>query len=135
MYVSVFVHMCAYMCGKCVIFIYLRDMTKRRKKKNACLVSYTWLTLYLKDLVPVDNTMFFQQLSVSIDIFVEHSIGISIMVQVVCLSLGQKTWSQTHKAHHLWSREPLLCLRGRMGRMLSFSIFFHIYPYDQSQWS
>ena len=32
MYVSVFVHMCAYMCGKCVIFIYLRDMTKRRKK-------------------------------------------------------------------------------------------------------
>lgn len=40
MYVSVFVHMCAYMCGKRVIFIYLRDMTKRRKKKRLSSVLY-----------------------------------------------------------------------------------------------
>lgn len=130
-----YLYICVLICVESVSYLYIWDIWQKEEKKNACLVSYTWLTLYLKDLVPVDNTMFFQQLSVSIDIFVEHSIGISIMVQVVCLSLGQKTWSQTHKAHHLWSREPLLCLRGRMGRMLSFSIFFHIYPYDQSQWS
>jgi len=131
----VYLYICVLICVESVSYLYIWEIWQKEEKKNACLVSYTWLTLYLKDLVPVDNTMFFQQLSVSIDIFVEHSIGISIMVQVVCLSLGQKTWSQTHKAHHLWSREPLLCLRGRMGRMLSFSIFFHIYPYDQSQWS
>lgn len=130
-----YLYICVLICVESVSYLYIWEIWQKEEKKNACLVSYTWLTLYLKDLVPVDNTMFFQQLSVSIDIFVEHSIGISIMVQVVCLSLGQKTWSQTHKAHHLWSREPLLCLRGRMGRMLSFSIFFHIYPYDQSQWS
>lgn len=51
------------------------------------------LTLYLKNLVPVDDITFFQKPSVSPDILVEYSISISIMVQVIRLSLGQKIQS------------------------------------------
>lgn len=71
---------------------YLSDIYDKKDLTIALYLALD-LTLYLKNLVPVDNITFFQQPSVSPDILVEYSIGISIMVQVICLSLGQKIQS------------------------------------------